>query len=1042
MIRAIVSLFVIGVLFSEILPQNNFIKISGTPQRTYLNANLLSTVLKNDGTSDIDIYEQNSGLVYPKGSGKATMFQSGFIWGAKVSSDSSIRVGGSRYSSGLQPGRILNSGLPWEQLTAEDINAANVRIFRVRRDVYPGGPVVKLNAETNDEGKAELEICARYELDWNEWPAEKGAPFEDINSDGIYNPVIDIPGYAGAQQTIWFIANDLSYERTQFFISSKPIGIELQVTVWAYSQPGSLDHMFFKRYKLINKSNEFLDSIYISVWSDPDVGNSTDDFAGCDTILNLAYAYNAYKYDATYLLSPPAIGFKLLRGPKNHQNGSVVRLPMTSFNYQTRGLNIHEGGYRPIEYYNLMKGRDIRGNFYTDPLTDIPTIFPLSGDPIAKHGWFDGISIPPEDRRMMLNSGPFQMAPSDTQEVVFAEIAALGGDNLNALKWLRYYSVFAETLYNNAFNFTPTIVPDFKKSPLQVHQYLGSIELLWNNGELNSTIENYENNGFTFQGYNVYQFYSEIDFPMNGKLIATFDKIDGITQISGTIMNPETGFPTLGVQQNGSDAGIIQVMKVNKDYINNSHLRPGDKYYYGVTAYFYNSQPSLKMNNYEVPVAFADFIFQKNLPGPSVGDTITTIHSLGNGESGIEVKVVDPYALTGHNYKIYFTPFGCCDVLWNMRDLTLGIDVLTNQIVYEENSEILVADGVQIRITRPFGFKLFSVVANANGPINPPTSGAFSLRGFPTPQDLDPISGIQQATNFSRWGIHSSDINHKGTYKVFLDEVTSNGTLCAEIVPYDFEIRFTANGSKAIKYFDNKEIVDVPFELWNIGIKTLEDTGDDYRLVPWIYENNGNLVFDISGDHSVSSGNNDPFTDWFYWIKPQDTTAGQSGYLLAEQQMMAGTYSGDDAARIMEKMVLVNWNGGTAPGPYNATMPEMGTIFRIQTILPIFPGKDEFIFSTERLDTLFYFPDYTLEQNYPNPFNSSTTIGFKLITRVDVRIDIFNSIGERVTTLIDTEMDPGIYRINFNAASLASGFYFYQIRAGSFYKTKKMVLLK
>ena len=153
---------------------------------------------------------------------------------------------------------------------------------------------------------------------------------------------------------------------------------------------------------------------------------------------------------------------------------------------------------------------------------------------------------------MMLNC-PFQMAPSDTQEVVFTEIAGLGGDNLNALKWLRYHTVFAETLYNNAFNFTSFIIPNFNRYPLQVHQYFGSLEILWGNNELNGTIENYENHGFTFQGYNVYQFYSEIDFPMNGKLIATFDKIDGITQISGAIMNPETGYPIYGMQQNGSD---------------------------------------------------------------------------------------------------------------------------------------------------------------------------------------------------------------------------------------------------------------------------------------------------------------------------------------------------------------------------------------------------------------------------------------------------------------------------------------------------------
>ena len=114
-----------------------------------------------------------------------------------------------------------------------------------------------------------------------------------------------------------------------------------------------------------------------------------------------------------------------------------------------------------------------------------------------------------------------------------------------------------------------------------------------------------------------------------------------------------------------------------------------------------------------------------------------------------------------------------------------------------------------------------------------------------------------------------------------------------------------------------------------------------------------------------------------------------------------------------------------------------GTIFRIQTILPILPRKDEFIFSTEKLDTLFYFPDYALEQNYPNPFNSSTTIEFKIITRVDVKIDIFNSIGERMTSLIDTEMDPGIYKINYNAANLQAEYIFIILKPATFIKQRR-----
>jgi hypothetical protein len=100
-------------------------------------------------------------------------------------------------------------------------------------------------------------------------------------------------------------------------------------------------------------------------------------------------------------------------------------------------------------------------------------------------------------------------------------------------------------------------------------------------------------------------------------------------------------------------------------------------------------------------------------------------------------------------------------------------------------------------------------------------------------------------------------------------------------------------------------------------------------------------VFDIAGDHPISGGDNDPYTDWVYWYKPQDNgeTPGEAGY--------DGFFFGTDAQgdRTFSRQVLVNWNGGTAPGPYDADLPETGTTFRYITKKPNQPG-DTFSFST------------------------------------------------------------------------------------------------
>ncbi|MDT3697739.1 MAG: T9SS type A sorting domain-containing protein [Ignavibacterium sp.] len=86
--------------------------------------------------------------------------------------------------------------------------------------------------------------------------------------------------------------------------------------------------------------------------------------------------------------------------------------------------------------------------------------------------------------------------------------------------------------------------------------------------------------------------------------------------------------------------------------------------------------------------------------------------------------------------------------------------------------------------------------------------------------------------------------------------------------------------------------------------------------------------------------------------------------------------------------------------------------------------------------------NFSLSQNYPNPFNPSTTIRFELPEEANVTLKIFNIIGEEVSTLVDTELKAGQHEYQFNANNLASGIYFYSISTGSFYQTKKMVLVR
>ena len=91
---------------------------------------------------------------------------------------------------------------------------------------------------------------------------------------------------------------------------------------------------------------------------------------------------------------------------------------------------------------------------------------------------------------------------------------------------------------------------------------------------------------------------------------------------------------------------------------------------------------------------------------------------------------------------------------------------------------------------------------------------------------------------------------------------------------------------------------------------------------------------------------------------------------------------------------------------------------------------------------------YALYQNYPNPFNPSTTIKYDLPKETRVKLEIYDILGQRIKTLINNEQQTaGFYQLQWNGKNdfgvpVATGVYFYRIKADNFIKTKKMILLK
>ena len=86
--------------------------------------------------------------------------------------------------------------------------------------------------------------------------------------------------------------------------------------------------------------------------------------------------------------------------------------------------------------------------------------------------------------------------------------------------------------------------------------------------------------------------------------------------------------------------------------------------------------------------------------------------------------------------------------------------------------------------------------------------------------------------------------------------------------------------------------------------------------------------------------------------------------------------------------------------------------------------------------------EFLLSQNYPNPFNPVTTIEFGIPEKGNIRLSMLNILGEEIKVLLNEEKEVGYHSVDFNGSDLPSGVYFYQLKAGSFVETKKMVLLR
>jgi len=764
--------------------------------QTWIDVNRLLMFVTNNGSFAYDngaMFGKADGLYFPRGTNLSVIYAGGLWLGGKVGGD--LRVSLAEYSHTYTPGPMLNGTF---QEDRDEFKVYKIDKNLRKSGFYDGPRPVGAVFEVDESDPAELWD------DYHNWPEDMGAPMEDVwvlNEDGTDSTFVHRPKITG-DQTLWCVYNDASPDdHVNSAGSAEGLGVEVQQTTFAFNRTGSLGECVFIDYVFINKSADTIKEMYVSVWADPDLGDASDDFVGCDTDLSLGYCYNATNNDANYGSTPPATGYDFFQGPiveTGEETDSVFfmgawrygvqALPMTSFAKYINGTDPDNAN----ETYWYMQGLDAKnsGAPFIDPTTGQETRYMLAGDPVTGTGWVDDNAA---DRRYMQSAGPFDMAPNDTQQVVVAVLVGQGSDRLTSVTALKFNDLFAQSAFDAQFDLAdPPTRPQVTAVPMD-----GGIALHW------STISEDQPGDYEFQGYNVYQGES-VAGPW--KRIATFDIDDGTGIIFDMEFVVEEGVVIDHPVQFGTDSGIRRFIEITQDAWRGGALHNVFDYYWSVTAYSYDPEktpktlenapeaitvaPQKPAGGYEYPLDYAEIL--------------EVTHDAGASDGSVEPVVIDPRALTGHSYRVTFTEDEGGNVLWHLYDVTADAWVLQDQTNQTGDDDYPIVDGFQIKVAGPpQGVNTVYEVAGAGGAVVDPPDNVFwswnSTHDFYTSSD--------QGSNIDR-------LNWRG-----------------HIGTDDWELRFTAGGSEYYDWISEETFGDrAPFEVWNIGSATPDDASDDVRI--------------------------------------------------------------------------------------------------------------------------------------------------------------------------------------------------------------------
>ncbi|HYR51977.1 MAG TPA: hypothetical protein VET83_05115 [Candidatus Dormibacteraeota bacterium] len=741
---------------------------------THMDANNIDMLVTNHGSFAENLTTQGPGFIYPKGSTKTAVFAAGPWIGAKVNGQVRIAVG--EYSQEFVPGPMAGG------------------TFQTDNAKFKNYKIVRGNTTS---------------ADYLNWPVDQGAPVDSTGAPALLGDVM-----------LWSVYNDadptVHINRAG---STEPLGLEVQQSTFGYNRSGALGNIIFVRYKLINKGVNQLDSVYVSAWSDPDLGGATDDLVGCDTTRSLGYVYNATSTDQLYGATPPAVGYDFFRGPivPSGTPGVNDTLGMTSFNKYINGTDPGSSG----ETYNYMQGLHADGTpvHVNDDTLQAITRFQVSGNPVPPtSGWLD---TSPADRRLMLSSGPFSMAPGDSQEVTIAIIVGQGTSNTSSISDMKNKDDQAQIVFDLNFD-----IPAPPPSPKVFAQELDkTVRLIWDTAAVGTHSANAVlGQDFVFEGYRVWQLPSRGGFSQ-AKVIATFDQANSYDNLYSDLFNPVVGgVERLQVVQ-GPNEGLKFQFDVKTDVFRGGPLVNNRTYYFAVTAY---ALDTLNVTPFIIGVnqvgEVTEVLESALNVAPATPKGSNNVFSVNGKQisgdfvgSTISVAQVNNAAIGDSLYRVVFLPSGTS---WAVINVTTG-------------DTLQVAPGDDTGFTSSILDGFIATVAPAP---NDPSLIHQLLGG------TGGLLAASDSLNLTGGGVDST-----GTIRFtnYISPYDINNFNFDDTVRHDYVLRMLPDTTQfAWKYAAGSPSAEskfkVPWEVYDLGACTYQDPSDDVKMSIMIRDRDGN----------------------------------------------------------------------------------------------------------------------------------------------------------------------------------------------------------